>query len=246
MWNFVWYQQHWKASSFLSEPLSSFMLINVPFLCPSGCFCTVFWKVVVAFLGSSISSVNPLVSNENFSCTSSLVIYLMQFHVPWPVSSSIVYSLQISHGFITGRQGGNRTMCLALCEGTENRWAVTTPQQTVKECWIGGWSDAHCFMSVDQKANNGVCALGNFLQSTFCGTWRLNGVTGASMNWTVLFSTLGFYLLSWLWQQPSCDNYYGNWRPQWEEGNGEGALLLAGWDPAVFSGNALPGSKAFD
>ena len=151
MWRFIWYHKHWKASSSLSEPLSSFMLITVPFLCSSGCLCTVFWKVVVAFPGSSISSINPFVSTWNFSCTWSLFVYLMQSHVPWSVSSSVAYSLQISHGFITGRQGGTRRHALLSVRGPKDRCAVTTPGRLWRNDGIGGWSDAHCFVSVGQK-----------------------------------------------------------------------------------------------
>ena len=162
-------------------------------------------------------------------------MYLDQF--PLQLSILCKYHVVLSPG---GKEETRRHAWLSV-KGLKIGVLWPPPQQTVKEWWVGGWSDAHCFVPVDQKANSGVCALGNFLQcSVVPEGWTVSlghQLTGVSLSPLLVFtSSVG---------SDSNPAVICNWRPPREERNGEGALFLDGWDPAVFSRNALPGNKSF-
>lgn len=83
-------------------------------------------------------------------------MYLDQF--PLQLSILCKYGMVLSLG---GKEETGRRV--ALREGTENRWAVTTPQQTVKECWVGGWSQRTLLYVCGQKAQQWSLCFGQFL-----------------------------------------------------------------------------------
>ena len=127
------------SSSFLSQILFFFMLINVPLLTLSGRKPRLPQMAVSTFPLPVIYSIIPLMFVTKFTSSNVTLGYLLYFHLYWPILSFDF--CKMSHGLITGRQDDNRTThfsSLSVNWTTDAEWPIA--DETERSATTGHWS----------------------------------------------------------------------------------------------------------